>query len=74
MRRYPQGAVRGAELALDEKGQSASSGGSRRHPACCASCSSRTSGTPAHWHISTGRVWLELNKMAFWGGCCGISG
>ena len=30
MRRYPQGSVRGAELSPDEKGQSASSGGSRR--------------------------------------------
>ena len=32
-RRYPQGSVRGTELSPDEKDQSASSGGSRRHPA-----------------------------------------
>ena len=37
MRWYLQGAVRCIELRLDEKGQSVSSGGSRRHPACCAS-------------------------------------
>ena len=50
-RRYPQGSVRGTELSPDEKCQSASSGGGRRHPARCASCSSRTpgySGPPAH--------------------------
>ena len=33
MRRYPQGSVRGTGLSPDEKGQSASSGSSRRHPA-----------------------------------------
>ena len=33
MRRYPPGSVRGTGLSPDEKGQSASSGSSRRHPA-----------------------------------------
>ena len=64
MRRYPQGSVRGAELSLDEKGQSASSGGSCRHPARRLVVAGPP-GTPAHWHISTGRaaVLLAVNGL-----------
>ena len=51
MRRYPQGSVRGTELSLDEKGQSASSGSSRRLPARRLVVAGPP-GTPAHWHIS----------------------
>ncbi len=45
-RRYPQGSVRGTELSPDEKDQSASSGGSRRHPARRLAVA-RPPGTPA---------------------------
>ena len=50
MRRYPQGSVRGTELSPDEKGQSASSGGSRRlRPAAPAVVAGlRYSGPLAH--------------------------
>ena len=50
MRRYPQGSVRGTELSLDEKGQSASSGSSRRlRPAAPAVVAGlRYSGPLAH--------------------------
>ena len=64
MRRYPQGSVRGTELSLDEKGQSASSGSSRRLPARRLVVAGPP-GTPAHWHISTGRaaVLLAVNGL-----------
>ena len=64
MRRYPQGSVRGTGLSPDEKGQSASSGSSRRHPARRLVVA-RPPGTPAHWHISTGRaaVLLAVNGL-----------
>ena len=59
MRRHPQGSVRGTELSPDEKCQSASSGSSRRHPARRLVVAGPP-GTPAHWHISTGRVAVLL--------------
>ena len=58
-RRYPQGSVRGTELSPDEKDQSASSGGSRRHPARRLVVA-RPPGTPAHRHTSTGRAAVPL--------------
>ena len=60
----PVGSVRGTELSLDEKGQSASSGSSRRLPARRLVVAGPP-GTPAHWHISTGRaaVLLAVNGL-----------
>ena len=74
MRRYPQGSVRGTGLSPDEKGQSASSGSSRRHPARRLVVA-RPPGTPAHWHISTGRaaVLLAVNGLVLPSHFCSLA-
>lgn len=50
MRRYPRGAVRGTELGLDEKGQPASCGGSRRLRPAAPAVVARPPGTPPLAH------------------------